>query len=226
MNFALALHSLIGIPTAIDRTRDLVVRGECATALDIGCGESSRLSAFRPAVRTTGMDAHAESIEAARRNNAHDDYVTADVLEESADSLLEKTGGRKFDLVTLYDLIEHVPKRRGYELLEKCEQLSGKFVLVQTPNGFLPQGPDHGNERQRHLSGWFAHDFEGLGYKVYGSVGTKYLRGYAANAKYSFPGWNVCDVLLARALRAHRRTRHAFGLVAVKDVRGVPARFP
>lgn len=226
MNVALTLHTLVGIPTAIDRTREIVAREGCATALDVGCGESSRLTAFRPAIKTVGMDAHAASIDAARMNDAHDEYVLADVLEESAESLLEKVGGRRFDLVTLYDLIEHVPKRRGFELLEKCERLASKFVLVQTPNGFLPQGPDHGNERQRHLSGWFAHDFEGMGYAVYGAVGTKYLRGYAATPRYDFPGWNVCDVLLARLLRAHKRTRHAFGLVAVKDVRGVPARFP
>ena len=225
MSFAMLLHRLIGIPTAIDYTREIVRRPECERALDVGCGESSRLSAFRPSITTVGVDAHPQAVEAARRNGAHDHYVLADMLEEDAESLLGRFGGRKFDLVTLFDIIEHLPKRRGFELLERCEQLTDKFVLVQTPNGFLEQGPEHDNEHQRHLSGWFAHDFEGLGYKVHGSTGTKYLRGYCAMPKFDFPGWGVCDVLLARLLRAHARTRHAFSLVAVKDVRGVPARF-
>lgn len=225
MNFNLLLHCLIGIPTAIDRTRELVRGGDgCATALDVGCGEGSRLTPFRPPLRTTGLDAHPRALERAERGGAHDFYVRADILEESAESLLEKCGGRKFDLVALYDIIEHVPKRRGFELLEKCEQLSRKYVLVQTPNGFLEQGPEFGNEFQRHLSGWFPHDFEGLGYKVYGSTGTKLLRGYAAGPRFNFYGWQTCDVLLARLLRVHKNPRRAFSLLAVKDVRGVPAR--
>ena len=76
----------------------------------------------------------------------------------------------------------------------------------------------------RHMSGWFPHDFIGLGYKVYGAVGTKYLRGYAAGPKYNFPGWTMCDIVLARLLRVHKYPKRAFGLVAIKDVRGVPAR--
>src|SRR6185295_2148371 len=120
---------------------------------------------------------------------------------ESAERLLSNFDGRKFDLVTLYDVIEHLPKKQGFDLLEKCEELSSKYVLLQTPNGFLEQGPEFGNEHQRHLSGWFPHDFEGLGYKVYGTTGTKYLRGYGAGPKRDFFGWGACDILLGGLLR-------------------------
>ena len=225
MNPSLVLHHFIGVPTAYDYTKRIVERPECVRTLDVGCGGYSPLSQFRPQITSVGLDAFPQAIEESRANNSHDEYILADVLKENLDDLLANCGGQKFDLVTMFDVIEHLPKRRGYELLEKCEQLSSKYVLLQTPNGFLEQGPEHGNEHQRHLSGWFQQDFEGLGYEVYGTTGTKYLRGYAAGPKYDFPGWKSCDVLLARLLRTHKHPRRAFNLIAIKDVRGVPARF-
>ena len=225
MKFNLILHRVLGVPAASDYTKRILGKAECNLALDVGCGSYSPLSQFRPQVTTVGLDAFPQAIEEARANGDHDHYVVADVLTENLDDLLANCGGQKFDLVTLYDVIEHLPKRRGYDLLARCEELTSKYVLLQTPNGFLEQGPEGGNEHQRHLSGWFPHDFEGLGYKVYGTTGTKYLRGYAAGPKYDFFGWMTCDILLARLLRTHKRPRRAFNLVAIKDVRGVPSRF-
>lgn len=224
MKAALILHRFIGIPTAYDYTKEIVETSECALTLDVGCGSHSRLSQFRPGITTVGLDAFPQAIEEARANDAHDRYVVANILTENLDELLAHCGGQKFDLVTLYDVVEHLPKRLGYELLERCEELTSKYVLLQTPNGFLEQGPEFGNEHQRHLSGWFPRDLEGLGYKVYGTTGTKFFRGYAAGPKYDFYGWQFFDVLLSRLLRIHKHPRRAFNLVAIKDVRGVPAR--
>jgi SAM-dependent methyltransferase len=224
MNVNLLLHKALGIPTAYDYIKTTLENSKCGLTLDVGCGGYSHLSRFRPQITTVGLDVFPEAIEKSKTNGSHDHYILGDILTEPAEQLLSNVGGRKFDLVLLYDVIEHLPKGRGYELLEKCEQLTSKYVLLQTPNGFLEQGPEFGNEHQRHLSGWFSEDFEGLGYKVYGARGTKYLRGYAAGPKYSFPGWMTCDIVLAGLLCIGKHKRHAFNLVAIKDVRGVPAR--
>jgi methyltransferase family protein len=224
LKLALALHRFIGVPFAADYTRELIQKSNCAFALDVGCGGYSQLSQFRPQITTVGVDMFQEAIEESKAKAMHDHYLVADILAQKPDEFLSIFGGRKFDLITLYDVIEHLPKKRGYELLERCEELTSKYVMVKTPNGFLEQGPEFGNEHQRHLSGWFPHDFEGLGYKVYGTSGTRYLRGYAAGPKYDFPGWMTCDILLARLLRTHKHPARAFNLIAVKDVRGVAAR--
>lgn len=218
------LKRWLGQPSARDYTERLIRGGGVRRALDLGCGENSVLSEFRPEIKTAGIDAFAGAIEKARERNLHDDYLVANILELETAEIRERFGGEAFDLVAAYDVIEHLPKKKGFELLEKCEELSSAYVLIQTPNGFQPQGPEFGNEFQRHLSGWFAADFEGLGYDVYGTTGTKLFHGYAGELKLRFPGALACDALLACLLGSDRNHRHAFNLVAVKDVRGAPAR--
>ena len=210
------LRQLLRPKSAADFTAQLVANGEIKTALDIGCGTSSHLSRFRPKVETTGLDAHHDAIDLAKERCVHNHYIEADILQDNINS--------QFDLVTLYGLIEHLPKTDGFRLLDRIEKLSSKFILLETPNGFVPQGPEFGNEFQRHHSGWFIHEFEGRGYTVYGTTGTRHLRGYMAGPKYNFPGCLLCDELLTLLLRINRNPKHAFNLVAVKDVRGVPAR--
>jgi len=224
------LDKRLGIPTVVDYTQQIIDRGECKIALDIGCGVSSHLSHFRTGMKTIGIDVDPGSIEESRRCNVHDDYMLADVIKMSADELgdlvAEKIGDRKFDLVSAYGVIEHLPKSEGWKLLEKCEQLSSKYVIMETPNGFVEQGPEFGNPYQRHLSGWFPEDFQGVGYQVFGTSGTKYLRGYMGEAKIPIPGSMVFDgVLLSRIVGSRKRPQHAFNIVAIKDVRGVPARY-
>jgi hypothetical protein len=215
---------IISMRSFDDDVLEMIARGDCRTALDIGCGSYSAIGRFRPRIRTVGVDAFESALAQSRALGQHDDYVLADILKLSPEALLERVGGQRFDLVTLMDVIEHLPKRQGFELLEACERLTCKYIVVHTPNGFLEQGPEGGNEFQRHLSGWYAHDFEGLGYMVRGSMGTKLLRGYAARPRVNFPGVLKCDAILAWLLRAEKKHRRAFSLMAIKDVRGVPAR--
>jgi hypothetical protein len=225
MSFVQAIRRRLRPMNVADYTRRLVETEGCKVAVDIGCGNSSHLSQFRPSLLTVGIDAFPDAIARAKANNVHDHYIVADILKADIRELLqqiEQIG--PVDIVSLYEVIEHFPKSAGFQLLERCEQLTGKFVILETPNGFVPQGPEFGNEFQRHLSGWFIHDFVGLGYNVYGATGTRYLREYAAGPKYDFPGCILLDEMLTMFLRINHRPEHAYNLVAVKDVRGVPAR--
>lgn len=205
-------------------TARLLKDPECQTALDIGCGKHSFLSRFRPRIRTVGLDAFSGAIEKSRSLGLHDDYILANIIETSAQDLLAMNGGKKFDLVAMYDLIEHLPKKLGWDLLEKCEQLTNRYILLQTPYGFVEQGPEDNNIYQRHLSGWFPHDFEGLGYTVAGCAGTRFFHGYAGEFKWNFPGVKLADFALGYVLNIEKNPFHAFNIAAWKDVRGVPAR--
>jgi hypothetical protein len=222
------LGDKLGLPTAADYTEKLINTGECKLAVDIGCGVSSLLTRFRPGVKTVGIDAH--TVEVARARGVHDYYVVADIIKLSAAEILDRVnevaGTRQIDLITFYGVIEHLPKHEGWKLLEKCEQLTNKYILLETPTGFVPQGPEYGNEFQKHLSGWYPDELRGLGYDVYGTTGTRYLRGYMGEPRIKFPGARTVDSLfLARVLFAKQFPQHAFNFVAIKDRRGVPARY-
>ena len=221
----MSLRELLRPKNASDFTAGLITSGEVSTAIDVGCGCNSHLSRFRPGIRTIGIDSDPISIRLSQQHGLHDDYVQADILREDVGALLEKAGlPRKADLVGLYGVIEHLPRHLGFELLRACEAITDKYVILETPNGFVPQGPEYGNPHQRHLSGWYVHDFESLGYTVYGTTGTRYFRGYMAEPALRFPGGTFCEELATLLLAINSKPRHAFNLLAIKDVRGVPAR--
>lgn len=222
-NMKRILKRIFALPNAQDHTERLISTGKVHRALDVGCGENSHLSKFRPNIWTAGIDACESAIAKSKARNLHDAYLVEDILHTEDSTLVTKLGG-KFDLVTLYGVIEHLPKRQGFALLEQCEAMTQRFVLLETPNGFVPQGAEFGNEHQRHHSGWFAHDFIGLGYDVFGTTGMKFFHGYAGEFRWNFPCISVLDAALAYVLRANVNHNFAFNLLAIKDVKGVPAR--
>ena len=92
---------------------------------------------------------------------------------------------KRFDGCVALDVIEHLPKPDGLDLLQQMEALARKRVIFFTPNGFMPQRSRNG-DLQEHLSGWSVDDFEGLGYTVVGMCGPKTLRGeYLQNQEKS-----------------------------------------
>lgn len=217
-----------GTPTTEDYLCEIVSQPSVRFALDIGCGITSQLTRYRPRLTTTGLDVF--TIDEACKGDAHDHYISADITKIEVERVMEmlqaRFGRPRVDIVTLFGVIEHFPRKIGLEILEKIEQLTDRFVFIETPNGFVPQGPEYGNPYQRHLSGWFPHDFEAFGYHVRGSLGTKYMRGYMGEPRVRFPGARLLDnVVLARLLMTNRFPQHAFSITAVKDLKGVPARY-
>lgn len=155
------------------------------SVLDVGCGSNSPLANL-PAGRqgkkhfySVGVDIHKASIATSRKNKIHDEYKVGDVF------LIDKLfKGKKFDAVVALDLIEHLPKQKGRELLKKMTKLATKKVILLTPNGFISQTPHDDNTFQMHLSGWSIGDFKKLGFRVYGMRGLKWLRGEYATIKW------------------------------------------
>ena len=108
---------------------------DCTSVLDVGCGPNSPMRLIESKV-LTGLDAHAPSIEASRARGIHRDYFVG-----TAQELLSAYGEKSFDGVVMLDLIEHLEKLAGLELLRRCERVARRKVLVFTPSGFLPQPP-------------------------------------------------------------------------------------
>jgi hypothetical protein len=196
---------------AYPRLLEANVIGDCETLLDVGCGASSPIASFSGRLkRTVGVDAHDGSIEASRAKGIHSEYRLTD-----ANDIDRHFSPGSFDCVVALDLIEHLGKEQGLELISKMERIALRRVIIFTPNGFLPQGETDGNVLQRHLSGWGVDEMRGLGYQVIGVNGLKGLRGEYARVRWRpTMFWERISNLTQLLVEGH--PEHAFQLLCVK----------
>lgn len=133
------------------------------TVLDVGCGLSFK-SKYIPASIRVGVDIYPEYFK----------YIKSDVpysvIKYDIRKLNEIFLPKSFDVVIAMDVIEHLEKKEGFELLKQCETIARKAVVIETPLGYIPQNIDilgyGGDEWQTHRSGWIHNDFSRRGYKV------------------------------------------------------------
>lgn len=136
---------------------------EIISVLDVACGLSLK-SKYIPAQIRVGVDIYEKYFE----------HIEADVpyvvvkydIRKIRDIFMPKS----FDLVIAVDIIEHITKDEGWELMRQCEEIARKAVIFETPKGYVPQNIDiqnhGGDEWQTHRSGWSTADFIDHGYKV------------------------------------------------------------
>lgn len=88
-----------------------------------------------------------------------------EVWETTALNALRDLEPGEFDAVYLLDVVEHMQRADGAEVLLFARKLRPKQIVVFTPNGFLPQENDAwglgGEYWQKHRSGWTPGDFPG-----------------------------------------------------------------
>lgn len=187
--------------------------GNVDSLLDVGCGINSPIVHIsrRPA-KLIGVDGFQPSIDESRRKNKHDDYVCSDLLD--IDKHFEE---KSFDCVMALDVVEHFPKEKGLELLDKMEKLASKRVIVFTPNGFLPQDEHSGNVLQKHVSCWSVEEMRQRGYQVIGINGWKPLLGeFALPRFWPKPLWTLISRLTQPLVR--NRPEAAFQILCIKHL--------
>lgn len=129
--------------------------------LDVGCGNG---------IACTMLDFNYDI--------PHKVGVDVKAWESGPDWVLHRTAydencpvwNEKFDIVTCLDVIEHLTKENGEKWLDHFEEIANNLIIIFTPDGFLPQGPEQDpkfDEWERHLSGWEAEDFLKRGYCVW-----------------------------------------------------------
>lgn len=138
-------------------------KGEIISVLDVACGLSLK-SKYIPAQIRVGVDIH----------EPYFNHIEADVpyvvIKHDVRKLKDIFLPKSFDLVIALDIIEHIKKEEGYELIRACEKIARKAVIFETPKGYIPQNIDiqgHGGDKwQTHRSGWDVTDFTKRGYKT------------------------------------------------------------
>lgn len=161
------------------------------TVFDVGCGNGSLGMLMRGA--PGGLDAHIVGIEAwpgnvdfVQRFNIYDEVWHGDVRTMTL---------RPFDVVVACEILEHLPRDDGEELLARIEQ-AAETIIVSTPNGPDLRGPKGGNPGEAHLSVWTIKDFRSRGYEVKG-VGSRLRRSTRQN-RLTYVAWHFSTPFAGR----------------------------
>ena len=72
---------------------------------------------------------------------------------------------KSVDISLACEILEHLPKRDGYELLRELERVTREMIVASVPLN-LPQDEIHGNPFQKHISEWLPKDFARYGYEI------------------------------------------------------------
>ena len=143
--------------------------GDSNTILDVGCGDGllmKRLSEGE-SWEITGIDIYQKGLSKAKKKKVYKELIKGDVVKVCSDLVRKK---KKYESVFCSQVIEHINRKEGFELLAVMDKLASKRVVVATPRGFMNQ-PEvfiGGNPYQYHKSGWTIEDFKSRGFRVYG----------------------------------------------------------
>lgn len=142
--------------------------GDPKTVLDLGCGNGALMEIWGDKHwKITGIDIHSDSLKLAKKTGMYDELLRGDLVETCKKLIKQK---KKYDLVFCSQVIEHVTKGEGNQLLDLSEKLAKKDIYFGTPRGFMIQPEEfiEDNPYQIHKSGWEIDEFTKRGYDVFG----------------------------------------------------------
>lgn len=139
------------------------------TILDLGCEDGRLLELLSDGKKwkVTGVDIFQTNVKVASKRKIFVEAIRGDIVEVCK-RLIKKR--KKYDVVFCSQVIEHLERKHGEELLYLVDKLAKKKIVMGTPRGFMEQ-PEvflGDNPHQVHKSGWTEDDFRKRGYKVYG----------------------------------------------------------
>lgn len=169
--------------------RTLITRAsDLRTALDIGPGRGKygrMMRELRPDVHLTAMEVDGDYVERFGLRALYDHVRNA-----SAHRLLESPDA-EWDIVFLGDVIEHLPKSQGLDVLHYLVYRT-RYLWVQFPLRYR-QGSLAGHASEAHMSIWARADFDAL-HADYLWYECEFLRGVVVNG-YANAGAHIYEVM-------------------------------
>ena len=158
------------------------------SVLDVGCG--IRPQQFIAPEFLICIEPHLEYVEILKKNLQDTNVL---IIPLDAKQALRALPNRSVDSIFLIDVIEHMTKEVGMDVICECERVARQQVVLFTPLGFMPQeihGGDldgwnlHGGELQDHKSGWYPEDFPGWNVVACKHLHTHDFKGQPINSSY------------------------------------------
>jgi ubiquinone/menaquinone biosynthesis C-methylase UbiE len=143
---------------------DIVDKG--TSVLSLCCGVGIELASLETK-SITAVDIAPQYIKELKKILPFVKGVVSDALEYT-----KKAKDNSFDVISLFDAIEHLTKEDGQELLKECKRVASKHVLVFTPEGYVRNEPHNAwgiegaDHWQQHLSGWDMKELRELGFTI------------------------------------------------------------
>ena len=179
------------------------------TVLDLGCGYNSPIQYCKQRF-SVGVELFEPYLLESKKKGIHNQYIKADIREI-------KFKPDSFDVILCSEVIEHLKKKEGYELIGRMEKWAKKKIIITVPNGYIWQDDLDNNKLQKHQSEWYAKELQNLGFKVYGMNGWEKLRGYKGLFKYKPDKlWIVISDLTQKI--TYYLPQFAFQFFAVKQI--------
>ena len=141
--------------------------------LDVGCGiRPHTYACYDYYIACEPFDGYIKVLKENRAKNDSQVYANSCmiILNDDWKTYLDKYDEYSVDTVYLIDVIEHLNKDEGRELLRRTEKIAKKQVVIFTPLEYieqkaLPGGKDawglDGVDWQEHKSVWTPEDFDG-----------------------------------------------------------------
>lgn len=143
--------------------------GSPKTILDLGCGNGTLIEflANGKKWKVTGVDLYKENVKSALQKELFVEVFNDDITKFVRQQISKK---KKYDVVFCSQVIEHIERKQGEELLALVDLIARKKIIMGTPREFMKQPHSYlgNNPHQVHKSGWSEGDFRARGYKVYG----------------------------------------------------------
>lgn len=150
----------------IFRRNGLYPERKIETVLDVACGISFKSQYIRNVNIRVGIDIYRPYLE----NIEIERNVPYVLINEDIRNIENIFLPKSFDMVLLLDIIEHIDKDEAIELIKKCENIAKVAVVIETPNGYIPQNIDilgyGGHEFQTHKCGWDISELNEMGYST------------------------------------------------------------
>lgn len=126
-------------------------KNEIKTVLDVACGLALKSKFLEPCM-ILGVDIYEPYLKAIEAD------IPYAVIKYDVRKLGDLFLDNSFDIVYAIDILEHLEKTESIRLINRCKRIARKAVVIETPNGPIPQNLDtqglEGHYYQTHRCHW------------------------------------------------------------------------